>query len=160
MHRFALCLVVALAALFAGPVLAADAIHRTQLQVAECRFDLNHDGAFETTYQAQSSNRDCPCFSASAPARAASEPDWPVRGCSVAPTIEDDCHTSPEYPECCLLNPPDPAEPGAVSVRGSDPARLLDQARLSGVLHREPAPPAEPCAVSGHQPVSVPGGAR
>ena len=81
MRSFLSPLLLAILVVVAVPAAGQDVIHRTQLQIAECRFDMDHDGAFETTYQPQSSNPDCPCFSATAPARAASDPAWPVIGC-------------------------------------------------------------------------------
>ena len=78
MHPFLSPFLVAVLVAVALPAAAQDALHRTQLEVANCRFDMNHDGVYETSFRPQSSNPDCPCYSASAPPRAATEPDWPV----------------------------------------------------------------------------------
>ena len=87
MRSFLSPLLLAILVAAAVPAASQDAIHRTQFEVDECRFDLDHNGTHETTYQPQSSNPDCPCYSAGAPARAATEPDWPVIGCGGTSTV-------------------------------------------------------------------------
>ena len=97
----------ALVAVSSLPALAQDAIHRTQIQIAECRFDMDHSGSYETTYRPQSSNQDCPCYSASAPPRAASEPIWPVLGCGGTSLVGPITPLPPGTP----VNPPNPGNP-------------------------------------------------
>ena len=65
--------------------LAQDVIHRTQLEIAECRFDMDFNGSYETTYLPQSSDPNCPCFSATAPPISPTAPAWPGCGPGAPP---------------------------------------------------------------------------